>query len=72
LTAAVRSHVKLHDLLYDGGITGLVKLKPAVTPGRPREAFAFCSYDNLFVWLQGLDEGGRWAQYSPTADILPY
>ncbi len=43
------------------------KSKPAM-----RDAFAFCSFNNLFVWLQGVEDRGRWTQFDPGDYVLPY
>ena len=72
LTAAALSHIRAHDLLYNGGIGGTVLRPYPLVPGGPRQVFAFCSYDNMFVWLQGVDNGGHWTAFDPAEDALPY
>ena len=72
LPAAALGKIKAHDLLYDGGIGGLFKLKTATATGQAREVFAFCSYDNLFVWLQGIYDSGVWTQFNAADYIAPY
>ncbi len=67
--AVALGHIRARDLLYDGGIGGRFRTGPA--PSAP-EAFAFCSYDNLFVWLQGVYGGGVWTQFDPADYVLPY
>jgi hypothetical protein len=67
--AAALGHIRGRDLLYDGGIGGQFRTSPA--PSAP-EVFAFCSYDNLFVWLQGVYGGGVWTQFDPADYVLPY
>ena len=71
LPAAALAKIKAHDLLYDGGIGGLFQPK-AESGAQARKAFAYCSYDNLFVWLQGIEEGGVWVQFGATDYIAPY
>jgi len=72
LTPAALGKVRSKDLLYDGGVTGLARRSTAAPSAQPGEIFAFCSFDNLFIWLQGLDDGGRWIPYGPADDTLPY
>ena len=69
LPRAALGHIKAHDLLYDGGVGGL--FTPKTASGAP-EVFAFCSYDNLFVWLQGIYDGGVWTQFDARDNIVPY
>jgi len=71
LPAEALGKIKARDLLYDGGITGYFEFK-AASAGQPRKAFAYCSYDNLFVWLQGIDDDGVWTQFTATDYIAPY
>lgn len=72
LPAAALSKIKTHDLLYDGGISGFFKLKAANAPFQAREILAYCSFDNLFVWLQGIYNRGVWTQFDSTDYVLPY
>jgi hypothetical protein len=72
LPALAVTKIKPHDLLYDGGIGGLFRLKAATAPFATRDVFAFCSFDNLFVWLQGIYDVGVWTQFSSTDYVLPY
>ncbi len=72
LPAAAAREIKPHDLLFDGGIGGIFRLKAASAPFATRDVFAFCSFDNLFVWLQGVEDGGRWTQFDPGDYVLPY
>lgn len=72
LPGAALGKIKSHDLLYDGGISGVFKLKPVNAPFQAREAFAYCSFDNLFVWLQGVYEEGVWTQFNSADFLLPY
>jgi hypothetical protein len=71
LPAAALAKIKARDLLYDGGIGGFFELK-ASAPSQPRRVFAYCSYDNLFVWLQGVYDGGLWTQFDATDYVMPY
>jgi hypothetical protein len=64
--------IKARDLLYDGGVSGLFRLKALTAPFATRDAFAFCSFNNLFVWLQGVEDRGRWTQFDPGDYVLPY
>jgi hypothetical protein len=72
LPVAALAKIKTRDLLYDGGIGGFFELKATTSASRPREIFAFCSYDNLFVWLQGIYDGGLWTQFDATDYVMPY
>lgn len=72
LTPAALANVRPKEVLYDGGVTGMVRPKSAGGNAPSGEIFAFCSFDNLFIWLQGLDDGGRWTAYGRSDDILPY
>ena len=72
LPVAALAKIKTRDLLYDGGIGGFVELKATTSASRLREIFAFCSYDNLFVWLQGIYDGGLWTQFDATDYVMPY
>jgi len=70
LPAAALAHIKAHDLLYDGGVGGL--FTPMAASGQASQVFAFCSYDNLFLWLQGIYDGGVWMQFDAAEYIVPY
>jgi hypothetical protein len=72
LPVSALAKIKPHDLLYDGGISGVFTLKPVNAPFQAREVFAYCSFDNLFVWLQGVYEEGVWTQFNSTDYLLPY
>jgi hypothetical protein len=67
--AVALGHIRARDLLYDGGIGG--RFRTGSSSSAP-EVFAFCSYDNLFVWLQGVYGGGVWTQFDPADYVLPY
>ena len=72
LPAAALEKIKTHDLLNDGGIGGVFRLKAINADLPAREVFAYCSYDNLFVWLQGIHDADVWRQFDPTGYILPH
>jgi hypothetical protein len=72
LPAVALGKIKARDLLYDGGIGGLFEPTTIAAFGQARQVFAFCSYDNLFVWLQGIYDGGVWTQFNPADYIIPY
>ena len=70
LPKAALGHIKARDLVYDGGVGGL--FTPKTASGQGPQVFAFCSYDNLFLWLQGIYDGGAWTQFGATDYIVPY
>jgi hypothetical protein len=72
LPAAALARIKTHDLLYDEGIGGLFEIKATTPAFQPRRVFAFCSYDNLFVWLQGVYDGRVWTQFGAADYVIPY
>jgi hypothetical protein len=72
LPAAALAKIKIRDLLYDGGVGGFFEPKATTSLSRPRQVFAYCSYDNLFVWLQGIYDGGLWTQFDATDYVMPY
>jgi hypothetical protein len=72
LPGAALEKIKARDLLYDGGVSGLFRLNAVTAPFATRDAFAFCSFNNLFVWLQGVEDRGHWTQFDPGDYVLPY